>query len=93
MFSTVDAQTFRNGLGDMINRVQYRGESITVTRSGAAVATLIDPDLFTRVHAMQGRLTPLAESIARAFEEIPVEDGIENLKTLVAELRASSQEG
>ncbi|RAU22471.1 prevent-host-death protein [Paramagnetospirillum kuznetsovii] len=93
MIVDVDAQTFRSNLGDMINRVQYRGDCIALTKDGKHVATLIDTGLFQRVREAQRRLVPLAEGIAATFAAIPAEDGIANLKAMAAEVQAPGGEG
>ena len=38
MVNEVNAVTFRQNLGEMLNRVQYRGDSIVISKDGKPVA-------------------------------------------------------
>jgi prevent-host-death family protein len=49
MITEVSAVTFRQNLGDMLNQVQYRNDSIVINKDGKAVAALIVADLFARI--------------------------------------------
>ena len=93
MLTEVDAGTFRNKLGEMIDHVRYRHDSIVLNRDGKFVAALIDTELFNRVRRMQVRLNGLAAAVAEAYAEIPAEEGIARIKALTASLRQPGSEG
>jgi prevent-host-death family protein len=45
MITEVSAVKFRQNLGEMLNQVQYRKDSVVVTKDGKPVAVLIDAAL------------------------------------------------
>jgi len=57
MVTEVSAVEFRQNLGEMLNQVQYRNDSIVVNRDGKPVAALVSADLFARIRAMRIDLT------------------------------------
>lgn len=42
MIREAPAMTVRNNLGELLNEVQYRGDSVMITKSGKPIAALID---------------------------------------------------
>ncbi len=46
MINEVNAVVFRQNLGDMLNQVQYRYDSVLIKKDGKPVAALIDAQLF-----------------------------------------------
>ena len=69
MITEATAVTLRQNLGDMLNRVQYRRDSIVITKDGKPVAALVDAALFERIRAMQERFDALCDRIAKGYEE------------------------
>lgn len=59
MVTQTSAVTFRQNLGDMLNHVQYRHDSIVIHKGGKPVAALADARLFERIRRMQGRFDAL----------------------------------
>ena len=68
MVKEVSAVNFRQNLGEMLNQVQYRGESI---------------------RRMRDRFDALSNRIAKAYREVPSEEGLAEIDTLVAKIRAT----
>lgn len=68
MITETSAVTLRQNLGDMLNRVQYRRDSIVITKDGKPVAALVDAALFERIRRMQDRFDALSERLAKAYE-------------------------
>ena len=52
MISEVSAVKFRQNLGEMLNQVQYRNDSIVINKDGKPVAALVDAELFARIRRM-----------------------------------------
>ena len=71
MITEVTAVAFRQNLGEMLNQVQYRNDSIVVSKDGKPVAALVDAELFARIRRMQGRFDALSARIAQAYAEVP----------------------
>ena len=88
MVKEVNAVHFRQNLGEMLNQVQYRNDSIVINKDGKPVAALVDADLFARIRRMRERFDALSNRIAEAYAEVPVEEGLAEIDSLVARGRA-----
>ncbi len=84
MITEVSAVNFRQNLGDMLNQVQYRNDSIVISKDGKPVAALVDAELFARIRRMQERFDALSARIADAYAEVPVADGMAEIEAVVA---------
>lgn len=83
MITEVSAVTFRQNLGDMLNQVQYRNDSIVINKDGKPVAALVDADLFARIRAMRERFDELSGRIARAYQDVPPGEGMHEIDAAV----------
>jgi prevent-host-death family protein len=88
MVSEVSAVAFRQNLGDMIARVQYKNDSIIINKSGKPVAALVDAELFLRIRKMWSRFEELTDKLAEGYADVPEEDGMAEVLDLVSEGRA-----
>jgi prevent-host-death family protein len=88
MVTEVNAVNFRQNLGDMLNQVQYRNDSVVVYKDGKPVAALVDADLFARIRRMRDRFDALSGRIAGAYAEVAVDQGLAEIDALVAQERA-----
>jgi prevent-host-death family protein len=88
MITEVNAVNFRQNLGDMLNQVQYRNDSIVINKDGKPVAALVDAELFARIRRMRHRFDALSNRIALAYAEVPVEEGLAEIDSLVSRERA-----
>ncbi|MBI4827493.1 MAG: type II toxin-antitoxin system Phd/YefM family antitoxin [Nitrospinae bacterium] len=70
MIRKATAMTVRQNLGELLNEVQYRRDSVLVTKGGKPVAALIDIDLFDRIRAMRGAFDRLMAELAAAYEGV-----------------------
>lgn len=93
MITETNAVTFRQNLGEMLNQVQYRHDSIVINKDGKPVAALIDARLFGRIRRMQDRFDALAARMADSFAAIPVDEGLAEIDAVVAEERAAARPG
>lgn len=87
MITEATAVALRQNLGDMLNRVQYRRDSIVITKDGKPVAALVDAALFERIRAMQDRFNALCDRIAKGYEGIPEEQGLAEIDAAVSAVR------
>jgi prevent-host-death family protein len=90
MITETNAVAFRQNLGEMLNQVQYRHDSVVINKDGKPVAALIDARLFGRIRRMQERFDALAVRIADAFSPIPGADGMAEIDRIVSEERATT---
>ncbi len=89
MIIEVNAVNFRQNLGEMLNQVQYRNDSIVINKDGKPVAALVDAELFARIRRMQERFDALSQRIAEAYVEVPVDEGLAEIDAAVARERKS----
>jgi len=88
MITETTAVAFRQNLGEMLNQVQLRKDSIVITKDGRPVAALIDAQLFERIRQMQERFDALTARLQKAFADVPEEEGIAEINRVAAEVRA-----
>ncbi len=89
MITRTSAVAFRQNLGEMINQVRYRRDSIVINKDGKPVAALIDARLFERIRKMQDRFDSLASRLAKAYEGIPEDEGLAEIERTVQQERAT----
>jgi prevent-host-death family protein len=87
MISEVSAVNFRQNLGEMLNQVQYRNDSIVINKDGKPVAALVDAELFARIRKMRDRFDALSARIAEAYADVPAEEGMAEIDAAVARER------
>ena len=74
MITETSAVAFRQNLGDMLNRVHYRSDSIVINKDGKPIAALVDARLFGRIRRMQDRFDELTSRLSAGFAGVPEED-------------------
>jgi prevent-host-death family protein len=87
MITEVTAVKFRQNLGEMLNQVQYRNDSIVISKDGKPVAALIDADLFARIRRMRERFDQLSAKIADDFSSTPEEQGLAEIDAVIEQER------
>ena len=91
MINEVNAVAFRQNLGEMLNQVQYRHDSILIKKDGKPVAALVDAQLFDRIRRFKDRFETLSQQIAEAYATTPEEEGMDEIDALVSETRHSQR--
>ena len=91
MINEVNAVTFRQNLGEMLNQVQYRHDSILIKKDGKPVAALVDAQLFDRIRRFKDRFETLSQQIADAYATVPEDEGLDEINALVTETRHSQR--
>lgn len=89
MITETSAVKFRQNLGEMLNRVQYRQDSVVISKDGKPVAALVDVRLFERIRRMQGRFDALCHRIEAGFADVPEANGLAEIEAAVALERTS----
>jgi len=70
MVASISAMQLRASIGDVLNRIQYRGERIVVERKGEPVAAIIGVADLRRLEALEDeREVELYRLAKRAFAE------------------------
>jgi prevent-host-death family protein len=93
MITETTAVALRQNLGEMLNQVQLRRDSIVITKDGKPVAALIDAQLFERIRRMQDRFDELSAQIAKAFAGVPEEEGMAEIMRATKAVRAEMNAG
>lgn len=88
MITETSAVTFRQNLGEMLNQVQYRHDSVVINKDGKPVAALVDARLFERIRRMQARFDALSERIEAGYAGVTEADGLAEIDAAVAQVRA-----
>ena len=87
MITETSAVAFRQNLGDMLNQVHYRSDSIVINNDGKPIAALVDARLFARIRRLQRRFDELSERLAKGFEGVPEEEGLTEIDAAVLATR------
>jgi prevent-host-death family protein len=87
MITEINAVAFRQNLGEMINQVQYRNDSVVISKDGKPVAVLVDAELFARIRRLRNRFDELSDRISEAYAGIPVEEGMAEIDAAVESAR------
>ena len=87
MITETSAVTFRQNLGEMLNLVQYRHDSVLINKDGKPVAALVDARLFERIRRMQGRFDALRQRIEAGYSGVSEADGMAEIEAAIAEDR------
>ena len=90
MITETSAVSFRQNLGEMLNQVQYRHDSVVINKDGKPVAALVDARLVARIRRMQDRFDALCQRIETGFADLPEADGMVEIDAAVAAERVAS---
>lgn len=63
----------RQNLGDLLNQVQYRNDSVVITKDGKAVAALVDVELFERIRRLREDFLELTDRLGESYAGVPAE--------------------
>ncbi len=85
MITETSAVKFRQNLGEMINQVQYRHDSVLIKKDGKPVAALIDARLFGRIRRMEERFEALSARLEKGFTGVPQEEGFREIEEAIIE--------
>ena len=83
MINQTNAVIFRQNLGEMLNLVQYRHDSVVINKDGKPVAALIDARLFDRIRRMQARFDALCLRIEEGYANVAEADGMAEIQAAV----------
>ena len=87
MVTETSAVKFRQNLGEMLNQVQYRHDSVVINKDGKPVAALIDARLFARIRRMQARFDALAGRLEKGYAKVPEAEGLTEIEQAIHDER------
>ena len=70
MIREAPAMTVRKNFGELLNEVQYRRDSVLITRSGKPVAALVDVELFGRIRLLEAEFERLTTQLAERYSKV-----------------------
>ena len=91
MIRQTNAVAFRQNLGEMLNQVQYRRDSVVINKDGKPVAALVDARLFERIRRMQARFESLCQRLESGFAAIDEAEGMAEVDKAVKQDRAQQK--
>lgn len=90
VITEISAVSFRQNLGEMLNQVQYRHDSVIINKDGKPVAALVDARLFDRIRRMQQRFDSLCNRIEAGYANVPETEGMAEIQAAIDLDRAQS---
>lgn len=91
MITETSAAKFRQNLGEMINQVQYRHDSVLIKKDGKLVAALVDARLFNRIRRMEARFEALSSRLEEGFAGVPQEEAMREIEESIASERTADK--
>ena len=67
------AVELRQNFGEFLNQVQYRGDSVVVTKDGKPVAALVDYALYERIRKLRESFMALTGKLGQVYSDVPAE--------------------
>ena len=90
MITQTSAVAFRQNLGEMLNIVQYRNDSVLIKKDGKPVAALIDARLFERIRRMQERFDALCDRLEQTYTGMPEEQALAEIERATTRARTET---
>lgn len=87
MIREAPAMTVRQNLGELLNEVQYRGDSVIITKGGKPVAAIVDIAIYENIRRMKEDFDRLCEELAAAADKLTEGE----VEALVAEATAEAR--
>ena len=86
------AMTVRQNLGELLNEVQYRHDSILITKAGKPVAAMVDIATYERMRRKEsGDFERLWAEMAKGFQDMSEEEVDELVSAEVKAVRSERQ--
>lgn len=77
----------RQNFGDLLNQVQYRSDSVLITKDGKPVAALVDVELFERIRRMREDFLELTNRLGQSYAGIEPDVAEREITEAVAHAR------
>lgn len=87
MIREAPAMTVRQNLGELLNEVQYRGDSVVITKGGKPVAALVDIALFENIRRMRDDFDRMCDELVKIGDSMTEEEVQALVDEAVSEVR------
>ena len=91
MMKETPAVTLRQNLGELLNEVQYRKDTVVITRDGKPVAALVDMQLFEKIHAFREDFEQLLKELRQAYKGVDSETALKEIDEAAAAARGKKK--
>jgi len=81
----------RQNFGDLLNQVQYRSDSVLITKDGKPVAALVDVEMFERIRRMREDFLSLTDRIGQSYAGVDPKIAEREIAEAVAHARKSAK--
>ena len=81
------AMSVRQNLGELLNQVHYRGDSIVVTKDGKPVAALVDYALYERIRRLRESFAAVTDRLGQVYAGVPAETADAEIDAAVRHVR------
>lgn len=88
MIIETSAVSFRQNLGELLNQVEYRHDSVIINKDGKPVAALVDVRQFERIRRMQVRFDTLCQRIESGCANVSEAEGLAEINAAIDSERA-----
>jgi prevent-host-death family protein len=79
MIQKATAMTLRQNLGEILNRVRLKHDSVLITKAGTPVAALVDMDMFEKVRMMREELDNFTRELSHAYDGVAQEKVLQDI--------------
>lgn len=77
----------RQNFGDLLNQVEYRNDSVLITKDGRPVAALVDVELFERIRRLRDDFMALTDRIGQSYAGVAQQVAEREIAEAVAHAR------
>lgn len=86
------AMKVRQNLGELLNKVEYRHDSILITKAEKPVAAIIDIDLFQKIRRMKSEFERLTAQFAKAYQNVDPSTAEAEINEAITKIRDQNEE-
>lgn len=91
MIKETPAVVLRQNLGELLNEVQYRQDSVVITRDGKPVAALIDMQLFEKIRSFRQEFELMVADMRRAYQDVNSQAALKEIDEAVTAVRGQKR--
>ncbi len=89
MLRKAPAMLVRKNLGELLNEVQFRHNTILITKSDKPIAALVDIELFNRFRLLQKEFDNMTDELASSYSGVEIDDALIEIEETVETIRHS----
>lgn len=91
MIRTLPTMAIRQNLGELLNEVQYRHDSIVITRAGKPIAALVDVQLFEKIRLMKDQFEKMTTELGKIYQGTDVKIANDEISEAVSSVKHSKR--